>query len=148
MTFEVKTSGDPLDLVPSIRHAVSELDANVPLFDIRTQSMQVQHSLRRERLFAALAAMLGTLALLLSAIGLYGLMAASVTRRTAEIGIRMALGAERRTVGWMVLRQSLSLVAAGLAIGVPARADEHAHGREPFVRTVAVRSGGAGRSPP
>jgi predicted permease len=120
MTFEVKTSGDPLDLVPSIRHAVSELDANVPLFDIRTQSMQVQHSLRRERLFAGLAAMLGTIALLLSAIGLYGLMAASVTRRTAEIGIRMALGAERRTVGWMVLRQSLSLVAAGLAIGVPA----------------------------
>ena len=120
MTFEVKTSGDPLDLVPSIRHAVSELDANVPLFDIRTQSMQVQHSLRRERLFAGLAAMLGTLALLLSAVGLYGLMAASVTRRTAEIGIRMALGAERRTVGWMVLRQSLSLVAAGLAIGVPA----------------------------
>ena len=120
MTFEVKTSGDPLDLVPSIRHAVSELDANVPLFDIRTQSMQVQHSLRRERLFAGLAAMLGTIALLLSAIGLYGLMAASVTRRTAEIGIRMALGAERRTVGWMVLRQSLSLVAAGLAIGIPA----------------------------
>ena len=119
MTFEVKTVGNPLDLVPSIRHAVSELDANVPLFDIRTQAMQVQDSLRRERLFARLATMLGAIALLLSAIGLYGLMAASVTRRTPEIGIRMALGAERRTVGWMVLRQSLLLVAAGLAVGIP-----------------------------
>ena len=86
MTFEVKTVGNPLDLVPSIRHAVSELDVNVPLFDIRTQAMQVQHSLRRERLFAGLATMLGTVALLLSAIGLYGLMAASVTRRTPKSG--------------------------------------------------------------
>ncbi len=120
MTFEVKTSGDPLDFVGSIRHAVSELDANVPLFDIRTQVMQLQHSLRRERLFARLATMLGAIALLLSAIGLYGLMAASVTRRTPEIGIRMALGAERWTVKWMVLRQSLLLVGAGIAVGIPA----------------------------
>jgi predicted permease len=120
MTFEIKTASDPLALVPSIRHAMTEVDANVPLFDIRTQSMQVRHSLRRERLFARLATMLGTIALLLSAIGLYGLMAAAVTRRTAEIGIRMALGAERRTVGWMVLRQSMLLVAVGVAIGVPA----------------------------
>jgi predicted permease len=120
MTFEIRTAGDPLDLVPAVRGAVAELDPQVPLFDIRTQAMQVQHSLRRERLFARLASTLGAIALLLSAIGVYGLMAASVTRRTPEIGLRMALGAERRAVTWMVLRQSLLLVAAGLALGLPA----------------------------
>jgi predicted permease len=120
MTFEVRTSGNPLDLATSVRHVVAGLDPNIPLFDIRTQAMQVQHSMTRERLFARLATMLGAITLLLSAIGVYGLMAASVTRRTPEIGIRMALGAERRTVTWMVLRQSLLLVATGLAVGIPA----------------------------
>jgi ABC-type antimicrobial peptide transport system permease subunit len=120
MTFEIRTSGNPLDLAPSVRHVVAEVDPNIPLFDIRTQATQVQHSMTRERLFARLATMLGAITLLLSAIGVYGLMAASVTRRTPEIGIRMALGAERRTVTWMVLRQSLLLVATGLAVGIPA----------------------------
>ncbi|HSC29609.1 MAG TPA: ABC transporter permease [Vicinamibacterales bacterium] len=120
MTFEVRTAGDPLDLVSAVRSATSALEPNAPLFDVRTQSMQIRHSLRRESLFARLATMLGAIALLLSAIGVYGMMAASVTRRTAEIGIRVALGAERGTITWMVLRQSLNMVGAGLAVGIPA----------------------------
>jgi predicted permease len=120
MTFEIKTASDPTELVPLVRQAIAELEPNVPLFAIRTQALQVRQSLTRERLFARLATMLGLITLLLSAIGVYGLMAASVTRRTSEIGIRMALGADRRTVKWMILRQSLLLVVAGIAIGIPA----------------------------
>ena len=78
------------------------------------------YSLRRERLFARLATLLGGITLGLCAIGLYGLLIASVSRRIPEIGVRMALGAERWDVRWMVLRQSLLLVLAGLAVGVPA----------------------------
>jgi predicted permease len=120
MTFEVRTTGDPLSIVPSVRQAVSEADPNVPMFDVRTQAMQIAHSLRREHLFARLATMLSLVTLLLSGIGLYGLLAHWVTRRTAEIGVRMALGAARATVRWMVLRQSILLVILGLAVGVPA----------------------------
>jgi predicted permease len=120
MTFEVKTAADPLTLVPAVRHAINEIDPKVPIFDVRTQEMQIRHATQRERLFARLAAILGSVVLLLSGIGLYGLLAQSVTQRTPEIGIRMALGAERRGVLWMVIRQSMALVAAGLAIGIPA----------------------------
>jgi predicted permease len=119
-TFELRTSGDPLALVESVRAAVSALEPNVPLSNVRTQEAQIQYSLRRERLFARLATMLGGVTLGLCAIGLYGLLIASVSRRIPEIGIRMALGAGRREVRWMVLRQSLMVVLAGLAIGVPA----------------------------
>ena len=77
-------------------------------------------SLAQERLFAGLAILLGAVTLTLSGIGLYGLLAYSVTQRTPEIGVRIALGAERRQVRWMVLRQSLMLVAAGPALGIPA----------------------------
>ena len=120
MTFELKTSGDPLLLADSVRSAVSAIEPDVPLSDVRTQEAQIAHSLRRERLFAQLATMLGGVTLALCAIGLYGLLIASVSRRIPEIGVRMALGAERRDVSWMVLRQSLMLVVAGLALGVPA----------------------------
>ena len=79
-------------------------------------------SLERELMFAKLATLLGGVTLLLSGIGLYGLLAYAVTRRTAEIGVRMALGAEKGQVRWMILRQSFVLVAVGLALGVPGAA--------------------------
>ena len=120
MTFALKTSSDPLLLVESVRSVVSAIEPNVPLSGVRTQEAQIADSLRRERLFAQLATMLGAVTLGLCAIGLYGLLIASVSRRIPEIGVRMALGAERWDVRWMVLRQSLMLVVAGLALGLPA----------------------------
>jgi predicted permease len=120
MTFELKTAGNPLALADSVRSVVSAMEPNVPLSDMRTQEAQIAFSLRRERLFARLAALLGAITLGLCAIGLYGLLIASVSRRIPEIGVRMALGAERWDVRWMVMRQSLLLVLAGLAVGVPA----------------------------
>ncbi len=120
VTFEIKTAGDPLALVDSVRATVRAIEPDVPLADVRTQEAQIAYSLRRERLFARLATILGGVTLALCAIGLYGLLIASVSRRIPEIGVRMALGAERRDVRWMVLRQSLLLVGAGLVLGIPA----------------------------
>jgi predicted permease len=122
MTFEVRTAGEPLLLTSAVRDALRRLDATLPIFDVRTQQDQILRSLERERLFAQLAILLGTVTLVLSGIGLYGLLAYAVTRRTPEIGVRMALGAERGQVRWMILRQSLVLVAAGLALGIPGAA--------------------------
>jgi predicted permease len=119
-TFEVKTAGPPEALAATPRHIVRGIDPNLPLASVMTQEDQIARSLRQERLFARLATLLGGVALALCAIGLYGLLAYGVARRTAEIGLRIALGAERTTVQWMVLRESLWLAALGLAAGVPA----------------------------
>ena len=121
-TFELKTAGEPTAVTASAREALQAIDPTLPIFNVRTMEDQVLHSLRRDRLLARLALILGSVALALSAIGLYGLLAYTVTRRTAEIGVRIALGAERGTVRWMVLRESLVLVIAGVAIGIPAAA--------------------------
>jgi predicted permease len=121
-TLEVRTAGDPLAFAAAAREIVREVDPNLPIFTMRTQEDQIAASLDRERLFARLATLLGTVTLLLSAIGLYALLAYAVTRRTPEIGVRMALGAERSAVAWMILKQSLVLAASGLALGVGAAA--------------------------
>ncbi len=118
-TFEVRTTGDPLTYVAGVREALRGVDDTLPIFDIRTQEQQILISLERELMFAKLATVLGAVTLLLSGIGLYGLMAYAVTRRTAEIGVRMALGAEKGQVRWMILRQSFLLIAVGLALGIP-----------------------------
>jgi ABC-type antimicrobial peptide transport system permease subunit len=115
----VRTAGEPMALAPAVRSAVRELDATLPLFDIRSQVEQVEQSLARETMFARFAMLLGVIALILAAIGLYGTIAYGVSRRTAEIGLRMALGASRATVVDMVVRQALVLAAIGVAIGVP-----------------------------
>jgi predicted permease len=120
VTFNVRTAGEPTALTSTVRETLRGIDDTLPLFDIRTQEEQILRSLTQERLFARLALLLGSVTLVLSAIGVYGLLAYAVTRRTPEIGVRMALGAERSQVRWMILRQSVLLVGIGLLIGIPA----------------------------
>lgn len=120
MTFYVRTTAEPAALFRSIRAKIAELDAAMPIYQMKTLEQQLDDTLFTERLIAMLSAAFGALATLLAAIGLYGVMAFVVARRTREIGLRMALGARRTAVVWMVLRESLLLLAIGLAAGVPA----------------------------
>jgi predicted permease len=117
VTFEVRTAGDPAAFVPAIRQAVREVDPNLPLAGISTQVEVANESVTIERMFARLLSFFGLLALLLAAIGLYGVMAYSVTQRTKEIGIRMALGAQRHNVLKLVLSQGIILTLIGVALG-------------------------------
>jgi predicted permease len=120
MSFEVRTAGAPLAMVAALRAAVRSVDANLPLIGVKTQEQQMGESLRQERMFAKITSFFGFLALLLVGVGLYGTLAYGVARRTSEIGIRMALGATRREVQWMVLRESLAVMAVGIGVGLPA----------------------------
>jgi len=106
-------------MTDQIRAAVADVDATVPVTDLKTQVEQIDASIARERVFSTLLASFGVFALLLAAIGLHGVTSYAVARRTSEIGVRLALGATRGAVLWMVLRQVLLLAAAGLVIGVP-----------------------------
>lgn len=118
-TVAVRTAGEPMALAAAVRGAMRDIDATLPLFEMRSQAEQVENSLARETMFARLSTLFGVIAVILAAIGLYGTMAYAVAQRTAEIGLRMALGAGRTTVIDMILRQVLRLVAIGLAVGVP-----------------------------
>ena len=120
MHFEVRTAGNPSAMIPAVRQVVEELDRNLPLYDVKTQTQQVDELLLQERLFAKLSSFFGALALLLACVGLYGILSYAVARRTSEIGIRMALGAQRANILGMVLRETLLLVVIGVAVGVPA----------------------------
>jgi predicted permease len=117
--FEIRYAGNVAAIAPAVRAAVREIDPRLPVFDLRTQAEQREASLGEERMFADLSTAMGGLALVLAAVGLYGVMSYSVRRRTAEIGVRMALGAQRRDVLRMVLSESLTLVTIGVAAGVP-----------------------------
>jgi predicted permease len=119
-TFEVRTAMDPALAETAILGAVRAIDQRLPVYAIKTLGNQLDDSLVEERLVASLSSLFGILALLLTCVGLYGLMAYTVNRRTGEIGIRMALGAERGNVARMILRETLLLVFTGLAIGIPA----------------------------
>jgi predicted permease len=119
---EIRTAGDAASLAPAVRQAIGQVDAKLPIFGVTTLRQQLGGALQQEKLIAELVSFFGLLALLLACIGLYGVMAHGVVRRTKEIGIRMALGAERRRIVWMVLRETIVLVLAGIAIGVPASA--------------------------
>jgi predicted permease len=120
MTFEIRTALPPLAIAGAVRRVVAGIDSAIPVAQMKTEEQQIAESIGTERLFAGLVSAFGVVAALLAAIGLYGVMAYAVARRTVEIGIRLALGARRATVQWLILRQSLWMVALGLAIGIPA----------------------------
>src|SRR5207237_8244969 len=104
--------------VPAVRSAVSHLDNNLPLFSIDTQTEKIERSLFQEQLIARLSTFFGGLSLLLACIGLYGLLSYEVTRRTREIGVRMALGARPADVLRFIVRQGVALCGAGRGLGV------------------------------
>ncbi len=116
--IEVRTAGDPASVTGGVREAVRQIDPNLPMTDVSTQLEQVERRFQQEKVFARAYALFGGLALLLAAIGLFGLMSYSVARRTNEIGIRMALGAQRSAVLGLVMRESMVLVVVGVIIGV------------------------------
>jgi ABC-type antimicrobial peptide transport system permease subunit len=109
-------------MLPLVRQAVRAVDGELPVFDVRTQAQQIDSTMARERLFVTLTSAFGVLALLLACVGIYGILTQNVARRTSEIGIRMALGAARRDVLVMVLREAALLAAIGVGIGVAAAA--------------------------
>jgi predicted permease len=119
-SFELRTATDPQAILPAIRDAVAQVNTNLPLYDVKTESEQIDRLLFQERLVARLSGFFGLLALVLACVGLYGLLSYEVSRRTREIGIRMALGAQQESVLKLVLRQGivLAIVGAGLGIGV------------------------------
>jgi ABC-type antimicrobial peptide transport system permease subunit len=117
-TFELRTAGVPNALIPSVRNVVEQVDRNLPMDNVRTQSEQIKQSLFQERLLAGLCSLFAGLAFVLACVGLYGVVSFGVAQRTNEIGIRMALGAERRDVLKMVLRQGLAPMLVGLALGL------------------------------
>jgi predicted permease len=119
-SFEVRTAGDPLDLAPAVRETLRQIDPNVPMFDVKTQTQLIDEGVVTERMLARASMFFGAVALILACIGLYGMMSYGVARRTAEIGVRMALGAQRGNVVWLVLRETLLLIVIGAVIGLAA----------------------------
>jgi len=120
MTIYVRTAGEANQLMSSVRARMRELDANVPIYKMRTMEEQISNSLATERMIASLSTVFGFVATVLAIIGLYGVMSYSVAQRTREIGIRMALGAEQGKVIGMVMREVVTLIAIGIGVGVPA----------------------------
>jgi ABC-type antimicrobial peptide transport system permease subunit len=118
--LEVRATGDPANITSEVRTALAEIDPDLPLLHVRTIAEQVDLFMENERLISQLSTFFALLALALACIGLYGVMAYNVTRRTNEIGVRMALGAQNGSILWMVLRESLILLGIGVALGVPA----------------------------
>jgi predicted permease len=118
VSFEIRyrKGANPME---AVRAEMASIDRNLPLFRVKTLRVQAEQSLIRERLLAMLSSFFGALALVLACLGLYGLMAYAVARRTAEIGIRVAVGAHRGHVLWLVLRETLLLAATGIVVGIP-----------------------------
>ena len=116
--FELRSTGDPLKLAQAVRAAVHEAAPSAPVTNIKTQAAQIEQTISQERTFANLCTCFAVLAVIITCVGLYGMTAYAVARRTSEIGIRMALGAERRRIIGMMLWQAVTLAAVGLAIGL------------------------------
>lgn len=120
VTYALRTTGDPLRYVKSVYEIVRQADSHIPVTDVVTQAAEIDRTISREITFAKLCTGFALLALLTACVGLYGTMSYTVARQVGEIGLRMALGAQRGTVIWMVLRRVLLLAAVGLTMGVPA----------------------------
>lgn len=118
-TVALRTAQPPQAVLPIIRQAMSEIDRNLPMVNTVTMEEQISKGLERERMFATLCSGFGILALVLSAVGLYGVMSYNASRRRGEIGVRLALGARPASVVAMILREGLASVALGIAMGVP-----------------------------
>jgi ABC-type antimicrobial peptide transport system permease subunit len=116
----LRTAGEPLAMTETVRGVMREIDPTVPVQEFTPQSEHISQRFAQERLFARAYTAFGALAVLLACIGLFGLMSYNVARRTGEIGVRLALGAQRRTVIGMVMSQSIQLVAIGIVLGLAA----------------------------
>jgi predicted permease len=119
VTFYVRSSGPTMSTFVALGRVLAKLDSSVPVYDLKTLEDQLDETLSTERLIAFLSAVFGVLATLLAALGLYGVMAFVVTLRTGDIGLRMALGAPRWSVLWLIMREMLILLAGGLVVGIP-----------------------------
>jgi predicted permease len=119
MIFALRTSGDPMRYANTVRQIVRQADPRVPVTNVKTEAAQIDQDMNQEIIFARLCTGFAILALVIACVGLYGTMAYTVARRTSEIGIRMALGAQRGRLVWMILREVVVLAAVGLAISVP-----------------------------
>jgi predicted permease len=119
MVLDVRAGGNPGAVAQRIREQVAAVDPTVPMFDVHTLHEEMNAALVQYRLIAMLSSLFGALALVLACIGLYGLLAFTVVQRRSEMGLRLALGAQRGNVTWIVMRDALWLVGIGIAIGVP-----------------------------
>jgi predicted permease len=118
MTYELRTAGDPLRYLTAVKQIVHQMDQHVPVTDAKTQAAEIDQMMNQEIIFAKLCSGFAAIALVIACVGLYGSISYQVARRTGEIGIRMALGADRSAVVWIVLRNVLGLTASGLAAGL------------------------------
>jgi predicted permease len=130
MTYALRTDGDPLTYVAAVRQIVHDADARVPVTNITTQAAEIDRTINQEIILARLCSTFALLALVIAAVGVYGTTAYAVARRTREIGIRVALGARRRAVVWMVMREVCLPAVLGLVVSVPI-----ARGLSPFVES-------------
>src|SRR5258708_32238654 len=119
VTYALRVSGDPLGYVRSVHEVVREADSRIPVTNVFTQAAEIDRTISREITFSKLCTGFAVLALLIACVGLYGTMSYSVARQAGEIGIRMALGAQRGAVVWMVLRRVLLLASGGISINMP-----------------------------
>jgi macrolide transport system ATP-binding/permease protein len=119
MTYAIRTARDPLDLAGPVREIVRQADSRIAIHDLKTQAIHIDQAISTEITLARLCSLFAALALIIACVGLYGTVAFNVARRTNELGIRTALGASAGRIRWMILRDVCTMLAAGLAIGIP-----------------------------